>query len=63
MNKIRIHELEVTMTEDRERIETFLNSLTGEVISIIPNVHSLSAIGHVGVDFLWIVEREKESRT
>jgi hypothetical protein len=60
MSKLHIHEIEVTMTQDRERVETFLNSLEGEIIAIIPNVHSISAVGHVGVDFLWIVEREKD---
>jgi hypothetical protein len=60
MNHIHIHEIEVTMTEDRERIETILNSLEGEVLAIIPNVHNIWGSNHIGVDFLWVVEREKE---
>jgi hypothetical protein len=61
MSKIHIHEIEVRMTEDREQVEKFLNSLNGEVIAIIPNVHNILGGNFVGVNFLWVVEKEKES--
>ena len=61
MKKLHIHEIEVRMTQDRERVEAFLNSLKVEVVAIIPNVHvSWNAGFGGGVDFLWIVERETE---
>jgi hypothetical protein len=58
MKKFHIHEVGVRMTEDRDAVQDFLNTLEGEVIAIIPNVHSVSTIGHVGVDFLWVVEKD-----
>ena len=60
MGKIHIHEVGVSMTEDRQAIEDFLNSLRGEIISIIPNINTDWAFKHTGIDFLWVVEREKE---
>jgi hypothetical protein len=58
MGKIHVHEIEVRMTEDRETVENFLNSLEGEILAVIPNVHNIWGTQHVGVDFLWVVERE-----
>lgn len=45
------------MTEDKERLEKFLNELVGEVISIIPNVASKRKFETAVVDFLLVVER------
>ena len=47
------------MTEDQTRLEQFLNSLKGEVISIIPNVTPKFTPGGMGaeVDFLFIMEK------
>jgi len=47
------------MTEDQTRLERFLNSLEGEVVSIIPNVTPKFTPGGMGaeVDFLFIVEK------
>lgn len=52
--KYRVHRLRIRMTEDQARLENFLNSLEGDIISIIPNV---CQIGFVHVDFLLIVEK------
>lgn len=60
MGKMHVHEIGVRMTEDRERVEEFLNSLQREIIAVIPNVHSISAFNIVGVDFLWVVERDRD---
>ncbi len=62
MGRIHIHEIEVHMTEDREKVEAFLNSLKGEVVAVIPNVH-VPWGGNFGggIDFLWIVEHETDS--
>ena len=55
----RVHRFNIKMTEDQTRLEQFLNSLEGEVISIIPNVTPKFTPGGMGaeVDFLFIVEK------
>lgn len=47
------------MTEDQTKLEQFLNSLEGEIVSIIPNVSPKFTPGGMGagVDFLFIVEK------
>ena len=52
--KYRVHRLKLRMTEDQQKLEEFLNSLEGEIISIIPNI---CHIGFVHVDFVLIVEK------
>ena len=44
---------------DQNALEQFLNSLEGEVVSIIPNVHPHFTMGGMGarVSFLYIVEK------
>ena len=51
--KYRVHHFNIRMTRDEGRLAEFLNSLDGEVISIIPNVTPVPA---TYVDFLLIVE-------
>ena len=51
--KYLVHHFKIRMTHDQRRLEQFLNSLEGEVVAIIPNVHP----GIVHVDFLLIVEK------
>jgi hypothetical protein len=51
----RVHEFRIKMTQDRDRLEQFLNNLTGKVVAIIPNVN-VRIIGFPTVDFLLIVE-------
>ena len=47
------------MHKDRDRLEQFLNSLKGEIVSIIPNVKpTFQGMGATAkVDFLYIVEK------
>ena len=52
--KYRVHRFTLRMTRDEHRLEQFLNSLEGEVVSIIPNVTPVPA---TYVDFLLIVEK------
>ena len=52
--RYRVHQFRLRMTADAERLETFLNELEGEVVSIIPNVTPIPA---TLVDFVLIVER------
>ena len=52
--KYRVHRLSLSMTDDQSKLEQFLNSLEGEIVSIIPNV---TWFPKVQVDFLLIVEK------
>ena len=54
--KYRVHRFDIKMTKDEAKLEQFLNSLKGEVVSVIPNV-SLKAYWVHQVDFLLIVEK------
>ena len=57
----RVHRLEINMERDQARLEQYLNSLEGEIISIIPNIAKTSILQIYGatrkIDFLLIVER------
>ncbi|MGD8405996.1 MAG: hypothetical protein PVJ21_20240 [Anaerolineales bacterium] len=54
-NKYRVHRFSMNMTDDQSKLEQFLNSLEGKIVSIIPNV---TWFPKVQVDFLLIVEKE-----
>lgn len=34
----RVHHFEINMRRDQKQLEQFLNSLEGEVVSIVPNI-------------------------
>jgi len=57
----RVHRLEINMERDQVKLEQFLNSLKGEIISIIPNIAKTTIFQIYGVtrkvDFLLIVEK------
>lgn len=59
--KYKVHHLDVDSNSMQEKLETYLNALTGEVISVIPNPAktTLSQIYGVKskVDFFLIVEK------
>ena len=61
--KYKVHKLEINMEKDQNKLEEYLNSLQGEVISIIPNNRKMSLLQIYGVaskiDFLLIVEKIK----
>jgi len=44
------------MTQDADKLESFLNNLKGEVVAVIPNV-SMQFFWIHKVDFLLIVEK------
>ena len=52
--KYKVHRFDIRMTKDQSRLEQFLNSLEGEIVSIVPNVTYLPA---TMVNFLLIVEK------
>lgn len=59
--KYKVHHFEIKMSEDQLRLEQFLNSLQGEVVSIVPNVANTSLFQIYGVsrkiDFLLVIEK------
>lgn len=57
----RVHSFELDMKRDQTRLEQFLNSLTGEIVAVLPNVIGGPA-GGAAVDFLLIIERADEGR-
>ena len=54
--KYRVHRFDLKMTSDQSKLEQFLNSLTGEVVAIIPNI-AIQAFWVHQVDFILIVEK------
>jgi predicted outer membrane protein len=60
----RVHRFAINMSADQQRLEQFLNTLEGEVVSIIPNIAKTSLLQIYGVtrkiDFLFIVEKVKK---
>ena len=59
--KYKVHKLEIDMASDQEKLEQFLNKLSGDVVSIIPNIAKTSLLQIYGltrkIDFLLIVEK------
>ena len=57
--KYRVHKLEVKKDTAQEKLQSFLNQLEGEVLSIVPYVIPafLPMGGTAKVDFLLIVEK------
>ena len=57
--KYKVHKFDLKMNTDKDKLEKFLNSLEGEVISIVPNVKpTFMGMGATAkVDFLLIIEK------
>ena len=57
----RVHRFDINMERDQVKLEQFLNSLEGEIISIIPNIVKTNIFQIYGVtrkiDFLLIIEK------
>ncbi|MEZ4501335.1 MAG: hypothetical protein R3C39_01780 [Dehalococcoidia bacterium] len=51
-----VHRFDLKMTRDEQKLERFLNGLSGEVVSIIPNVTLAVPWAH-RVDFVLVVEK------
>ena len=60
--KYKVHGFEINMNMDQGRLEHFLNSLKGEIVSVIPNIANTSLFQIYGVtrkiDFLLIIEKK-----
>jgi len=59
--KYKVHRFELKMDTDQDRLEEFLNSLEGEIVSIVPNVKpTFQMMGATAkVTFFFIVEKVK----
>lgn len=54
--RYRVHRFNLKMTTDQGELERFLNTLSGDIVAIVPNVSVWFFWAH-RVDFLFIVER------
>jgi hypothetical protein len=59
--KYKVHHFNIKMSEDQQKLEQFLNSLKGEIVSIVPNVKPIfRPMGATAkVDFLLIIEKRR----
>ena len=57
--KYKVHRIDVESDNMQEKLEQFLNSLDGEVISVIPDIRpTFQGMGATAkIDFLQIVEK------
>ncbi len=57
--RYKVHRLEVKSDNLQEKLENFLNGITGEVISIIPNIRpTFKGMGATAkIDFLLVAEK------
>ena len=57
--KYRVHRFDVVMRRDQARFEQFLNSLKGEVISVVPSVSPSWTFGGMGAGthYFWVIEK------
>jgi len=60
----KVHRVDVRMSRDQDRFEQFLNSLEGEVVSVIPNVSPTWTFGGMGakVHYFWVIEKTKQEK-
>ena len=54
--KYKVHQFNINMRRDKDNLEQFLNSLKGEVISIVPHV-TYGYFFLPVVDFLYVTEK------
>ncbi len=59
MSEYRVHRFDIRMTKGEKNLERFLNSLEGDVVSVLPNITMKAFWVHV-VDFVYVVERLPE---
>ena len=58
--KFKVHKLEIKLAKEQDKLEQFLNSLEGEVVSIIPNVTPIVMFYGSKVNFVLVVEKVKK---
>lgn len=52
--RYKVHKIRLNMSEDKKKLEDYLNNLKGDVISILPNV---TWFPKTQVDFIYVVEK------
>jgi hypothetical protein len=59
--KYKVHQFDIDMRKDKDKLEQFLNGLDGEVVSVFPNIKpTLQGMGATAkVNFLYTVEKMK----
>ena len=57
MTKYKVHKFELNMTRDHERLEKFLNSLKGEIVSVISDTSPFFAFYGAKTRFVLVVEK------
>ena len=57
--KYRVHKLNIKLAKESDRLENFLNNLSGEVISIIPNPEPFFLFYGAKVSSILIIEKIK----
>ena len=62
MSRYRVHRFDLRMTKDEANLERFLNSLEGDVVSVVPNVAMKAFWVHV-INFVYVIERVPASAT
>ena len=57
--RYKVHRLDLKMEKDQGKLEDFLNTLRGEVVSVLPNVRpTFQGMGATAkIDFLLIIEK------
>jgi len=57
--KYKVHKFELKMEKDQGKLEEYLNSLRGTIVSIVPNIRpTFQGMGATAkIDFLLIIER------
>jgi len=55
--KFKVHRLDVTKDDIREKLEDFLNKLNGEVVAVIPNVTQYFLMYGAKINYVLIVEK------
>jgi len=57
--RYRVHRFDVVMGTDQVRFEQFLNSLEGEVVSVIPSVSPSWTFAGMGARtyYFWVIEK------
>lgn len=58
--KYKVHRIDIKGDDARDKLERFLNSLKGEVVSVLPHVKpSFQLMGATArVDYLLVVEKQ-----
>jgi len=57
--RYRVHRFDVVMRTDQERFEQFLNSLEGEVVSVVSSVSPSWTFAGMGARtfYFWVIEK------